>query len=395
MRDVLKTAARAIKQYFRTADIFLLAVCLASAVFGLVLISSAGRVVYVGSGESKRLADISGQILTVQSLAIFIGVVLYVVISCVPLDLIARLWKWILGFNVIFILLLFTPLGEEINGNRSWLVIPGFPMNIQPAEVVKVTFILLLAKQISMLSERKRINNPISAGMLFAHLGLMVGAIFLPSRDIGMIVIYTLIFFTMCLASQLHPLWMALYGVLMAGGIVLIWPFIGERQQNRFIYGFSPELDPLDVGYQPLQGKVAIGGGGLTGQGLYQGLQNMNGAPPEKQTDFIFCVAAEELGFIGCIVILLLLSIIVIRCLYVSTRAKTRLASVACVGVAGMILFQTIINVGMNLALTPVIGLTLPFFSYGGSSIITTFAAVGMVSSAYKHPKTHLLSDKV
>ncbi|MCL2747814.1 MAG: FtsW/RodA/SpoVE family cell cycle protein [Oscillospiraceae bacterium] len=396
MKAVLKAVGKAVGYFFRTADIFLLVLCLVCSAFGVALISSASRAVSLATESGGRvLTDISARTVTTQCVAIVIGVILFILLSCVPLDLITRFWKWILAFNILFVLLLFTPWGSLRGGNRSWLDIPGFPISIQPAEVVKVGFLLVLGRQISSFTERERLNSLPSAVLLAAHLGLMIGVVFFPSRDVGMIVVYLMIFFFMCLAGGLKFRWFAIAGVGLAVAGPAIWlsSLLSEQQKNRLLYGFSPELDPLNVGYQPIKAKIAIGGGGLMGQGLFNGIQNMQGSPPEKHTDFIFCVAAEELGFVGCLIILLLLSVIIIRCLYVSTRAKTQLASVVCVGVAGMLLFQTINNVGMNLALTPVIGLTLPFFSYGGSSIIATFAAMGLVSSAYRHPRTHLLSD--
>ena len=389
----MKAVWKAVGQFFRTADIFLLIVSLVASAYGIVLISSAGKVILVVTKSGERyLTDQSARLVTVQCVAVAIGFILFIVLSCVPLDFLSRFWKWVLAFNVAFILLLYI-WGMERGGNKSWLEIPGFPVAIQPAEVVKIGFILVLAKQISAFTERERLNSPPSAVLLVAHLGLMAGIIFMPSKDIGMIVMYTMIFFSMCLAGGLKLHWFALGSAALAGAAPILWNFIGENQQNRIMYGFNPDADPGETGYQAIHSRIAIGGGGMTGQGLYNGLQIQQGKLPEKQTDFIFSVAGEELGFIGCIAILLLLSVIVVRCLYVATRSKTQLASVVCVGVAGMILFQTIINVGMCLALTPVIGLTLPFFSYGGSSVITMFAAMGMVSSAHRHPKTHMLSD--
>ena len=390
----MKAIWKAVRDFFRTADIFLLIVCLLASVYGIILISSAGRAISVklSSGEFI-IVNRSAQFVTVQTISVVIGVVLFIVLSCLPLDLLARFWKWILVFNVIFILLLFTPLGKLVNGNRNWLVIPGFPVDIQPAEVVKVTFILVLAKQFAAFSERDKLNGLPSVALLVGHFVLMAGIIFLPSRDVGTIVVYALVFLSMCLAGGLKLRWFALGGAAIAGAVPILWNFLDPGQQARILYGFNPDLDPQNSGWQPIRSRIAIGGGGMTGQGLYNGVQNQQAKLPEKQTDFIFSVAGEELGFLGCLAILLLLSVIVIRCLYVATRSDTQLGAVVSVGIAGMILFQTVINVGMCLALTPVIGLTLPFFSYGGSSVITMFAAMGMVSSAYRHPKTYLLSD--
>lgn len=378
----MKEAWKAVGQFFKTADIFLLVVCLLASGFGLVLISSAGRTMEVGA---QRL-------LMVQGGAIAVGVILFVILSSIPLDMLSRLWPWILAFDVLVISLLLV-WGVERGGNRSWLEIPHFPVAIQPAEVAKIGFIIVLAKQITAFDQRERLNHILPVGLLAGHFGLMAGVIFVTSKDIGMIVVFSFIFLAMCLAGGLKLRWFAVAGALVAGATPLIWRAIGEVQRQRILIGFKPELDPLKYGWQALQSKLAIGGGKLTGQGLYKGVQSQLGTLPEKQTDFIFAVAGEELGLVGCMGILLLLSIIIVRCLYISTQAKTDIARLICVGVAGMTLCQTVINVGMCLALTPVIGLTLPFFSYGGSSIVTMFAAMGLVSSARRHPKTHWLRD--
>jgi rod shape determining protein RodA len=389
----MKTSWKAIKDFFKTADIFLLAVCLLAAAYGVVLISSAGRVMPISSDTGQTvMADNAARLVTVQCAAIAIGVMLFVVLSCVPLDLLARLWKWMLGFNLLFIALL-RVWGVEILGNRSWLKIPGFPVLIQPAEVVKATFILVLAKQLTESLRRERLNRLPSVALLAGHLGLMAGAVFLFSKDLGMVVVYVAIFFVMCLSGGLKLRWFAAAAAAVAAAAPFAWQALGENQRQRLLIGFNPSMDPLGYGWQATQSKIAIGGGQLTGQGLYSGVQIQLGRLSQKESDFIFAVAGEELGFVGCLLILFLLAVIILRCLYAATRAKTTLATVVCVGVAGMVLFQSVINVGMCLALTPVIGLTLPFFSYGGSSVITMFAAMGLVSSAYRHPRTHLLSD--
>jgi len=147
-----------------------------------------------------------------------------------------------------------------------------------------------------------------------------------------------------------------------------------------------------------MQSRLFIGSGKLFGQGLYNGtLTQHTGLTrlPEKHTDFIFAVAGEELGMMGCMVIMLLLVAVIVRCLYISTKAKSMLSSLVCVGVAGMLMFQTFVNIGMCIGVAPVIGITLPFFSYGGSSVLATFMAMGMVSSARMHPKIGWHTDDV
>ena len=151
---------------------------------------------------------------------------------------------------------------------------------------------------------------------------------------------------------------------------------------------FDHNLDPLGAGWQQTRSLLALGGGKLTGQGLFHGIQTQgeySGSLPFRYTDFIFSAIGEELGMLGCLAVLLLLAGIIVRCLMVARKARNTTESYVCVGVAAVLLFQTISNVGMCLFVLPVIGLTLPFFSYGGSSIVTLFAAMGMVSSVQSH----------
>jgi len=153
---------------------------------------------------------------------------------------------------------------------------------------------------------------------------------------------------------------------------------------------FNPELDPNGTGplYQTVRGLRSLTGGGLTGQGLFQGHRTQTpGALYAQHTDFIFCAIGEELGFVGCAMVLVLLFLIVGRCILVGIRSQDNLKRLVCFGVASALIFQIIVNVGMCLGVMPVIGLTLPFISYGGSSIITLYAMMGLVSGVHARPK--------
>ena len=173
-------------------------------------------------------------------------------------------------------------------------------------------------------------------------------------------------------------------------GCVLLYKLgkIPTYMVERFKVIFDHSYDPLGKGWQQTRSLLAIGSGGWWGQGLYQGTQTQSGAGnslPKRHTDFIFSVAGEELGFWGCIRIIALLFAIVARCFQISRETQSAFAAYVCVGMAGMLMFQTIENIGMCLFVMPVIGLTLPFFSYGGSSIVTLFAAMGIVSGIKMH----------
>ena len=194
------------------------------------------------------------------------------------------------------------------------------------------------------------------------------------------------IFLGMFFASGVS-LWWILAGAAVIGvSLPFIWRMLPEYMQMRFLVVIDDQIDPLGVGYQAARSKIALGSGQAFGQGLYSGTQTQKGLLPEKHNDFIYAVAGEELGFVGCVAIILLLVAIIVRCLWVATRARNGMGSLVCVGVASMMIFQVFANIGMCVGLMPVIGITLPFFSYGGSSVMTTFMAMGLVSSVKRHP---------
>ena len=370
-------------EFVRQADMVLLSLCVLSTLYGIVLISSATR--YMGEERSLRL-------LLVQTAAMGIGIMLYIFFSLIDVEDLIRKWKWMLVFNVGFICLLRTPFGvDDGTGNLAWLKFPGVPVSIQPAEIVKITFVLLLAKQLEWtLRERKELKSLASVSFPTGHLIFMVVLIYLISGDMGSALVYIFIFACVLLAAGAAWRWFALGGGGGVLGCFILYRLgkIPVYMVERFKVIFDHEYDKLGKGWQQTRSLLAIGSGGWWGQGLYQGTQTQSSAGnslPKRHTDFIFSVAGEELGFFGCVAIIILLFAIVFRCFQVSRKTHSPFAAYVCVGMAGMLMFQTIENVGMCLFVMPVIGLTLPFFSYGGSSIVTLFAAMGIVSGIKMH----------
>lgn len=375
---MLKRIKESFLDILRQADWLLLCLCCCASVYGLVMVASATN--YIGSSK----------MVVVQACAIALGVCIYFLMSQIDLTEAAKRWKWLLGFGVVFFLLLKTPLGIENNGNRAWIGISGFPVNIQPAEVVKLTFMLVLAKQLVWLKEQRDLRSLKSILFLGGHLLLMVGLYYVISSDMGSALVYVFIFACMAFVAGVAIHWFVL--ALLGGGIgfYLLWELdkIPDYMKERFRVVFDHDLDPLNAGWQQTRSLLALGGGKLTGQGLFNGIQTQSeyaGSLPFRYTDFIFSAIGEELGMLGCLAVLLLLGAIIVRCLVVARNARNRTEAYVCVGVAGMLIFQTVSNIGMCLFVMPVIGLTLPFFSYGGSSIVTLFAAMGMVSSVQSH----------
>ena len=370
----MKKLLRAAALFLKKADVFLLILCLACAVYGTVLISSAA-----GSYGS-------GHYLAVQISAIVIGVALFMLFTLVDLDIIADKWFWLLLFNIAFISTLFVwgRAGDTVN--RGWLRFG--PIGIQPSEIVKVTFIIITAKLMNAMRRRRRLNSFVSLFLLALHFLLIFALILVASSDLGSAMVYFFIFVLMLFGGGIKLRWFAIGAALTAAAVPLAWKYVLKPYQKlRIIAPYDPSVDPtgLDVLWHTNQSRAAITGGGLTGQGLGHGYLSQSEYLPGKHTDFIFAVAGEELGLIGCIVIIVLLTAVIVRCIYIGVRSNDYLYTVACFGIAGMMICQTFENIGMCLGLTPVIGITLPFFSYGGSSIISLFSAMGIVSGARMH----------
>ncbi len=373
-----------IRDFFRKGDLVLLALCLLASGFGLVLIFSATQ--YYPSGPTRFLL--------IQSLAIVLGVVAYMLLTMVDFRLfVEKNWKLLLAFNVLFILLLLTPLGTDHDmGNLNWLDIPGLPVDIQPNEVVKLPFILMLSYQISRIQERDRdISSLPSLLQIGGHAVFMLGLIAAVCGDFGMCVVYLFIFAFMAWASGVKLRWFILVGGGAVLAAVILWLFVlpetslwSDYRIMRFRVVFDHDLDPQGMGFQQECSIRAIGAGQLFGCGYLNGPRTQaaySSALPSRYNDFIFAVCGEELGMAGCLLLLVVLCGVVIRCLWVGRQASSPFDAYVCVGMAGMLLIQITLNVGMCLYILPVMGLTLPFISYGGSSILTLYAAMGIVSS--------------
>lgn len=370
---MLKRIKESIIEVIQGADLILLGLCCTASLYGIAMIFSATRY-----NEDNRKV-------LVQTAALLIGIVVYFAISMIDLELLMKRWKWIAAFNAGFILLLLTPFGREQDGNRAWLKFPFLPVSIGPAEVVKITFIILLAWQFQWLLEEKRdLKSFSSAFMAAGHAFGMAGLYFIISRDMGNAMMFVLIFVVMAFVSGFALRWFVLLGAAGTIGGIAVWTLdlLPSYMKNRFLVLFDHSYDVQNQGYQQTRSLLTIGGGGFWGQGYLHGTQTQagTGSIPARHTDLIFAVIGEELGFVGATLAILILVAIIIRVVIVGRRSGSMFHTCVCVGIASMLAFQMIINIGMCLFIMPVIGLTLPFFSYGGSSIVTLFAAMGFVS---------------
>lgn len=335
-------------------------------------------------------------------------------------------WHWI-TYGVMNVVLLAVPfLGTEVNGAKSWLYLGNF--GFQPSEFAKIALIITLA---AALQEHGASRIP----MVIKTLGITGSSwvIIMLQPDLGTSLVFIAITLGMLYWANANPGWLLLlvspiisailfgvflpswfawiavvvlvawftlpwqrYGALGFAGVNLVAGGLGNfvwsnvlkaYQRDRLSLFLDPDKDPLGGGYHLIQSRIAIGAGQLFGRGLNQGTQTQLNFIPEQQTDFIFSAIGEELGFVGCLVVLICFWLISLRLVIIAQNAKDNFGSLLAIGVLSMIVFQVLINIGMTIGLAPVTGIPLPWLSYGRSSLITNFIALGIVESVanYRH----------
>ncbi len=360
-----------VKRYFRSTDWILYLATAVASIYGIILVYSACLNLSTGSRNFM-----------VQCIGVAVGIVAMVVISLIDYRLFGDLWLIVFGVTcaalVITILIGTGPTGS---GNRNWINLGFF--NLQTSEFTKYTFIVMIAALIDRFGEA--INR-------FTNILIIVGCVgvtcvlLLVTGDLGMTVIYFCIAVIMLFCAGLK-IW---YFLLALGGICAVFPLawkfvLKDYMKQRILVGFNPQLDPAGYGYQAIQGSTAIGSGGFSGNGFGNGTMIQSGSVPAHWTDFIASVAGEEFGFIGMVLLITVLLAVMFRIWQLSRNAGNTMGSMICIGVFGVFLVQTFVNIFMCIGMFPVIGITLPFFSYGGSSILSTFCAIGLVQSVVRH----------
>ena len=281
------------------------------------------------------------------------------------------------------LLLVLTPVGSTVNGSHSWILLPG-GFSVQPSELAKAALCLGLAIILGERLDRGAQPDARDLGLAVVVAALPVGLVML-QPDLGSALVLGALAFGVLAVAGTPKRWLAAGLALVAAAVVLALttPVLSQYQRDRLTAFVDPQADPQGIGYQTRQVRLAIGSGGWDGAGLFHGTQTQGRFIPEQQTDFVFSVAGEELGFIGAAGLLLLLGFLVLRAVVVAVRAPDAFGRLMAVGVAAWLLFQTFENVGMNLGITPVTGLPLPFLSYGGSSMFACWLGIGLVNNAH------------
>ncbi|MFJ9349827.1 rod shape-determining protein RodA [Streptomyces sp. NPDC101237] len=287
------------------------------------------------------------------------------------------------GLSLLGILAVLTPLGSTVNGAHSWIVLGG-GFSLQPSEFVKITIILgmamILAARVDAGDKKYPDHRTVLQALGLASVPILV-VLLMP--DLGSVMVMVIIILAVLLSSGASNRW--IFGLLATGllGAIAVWQLhiLDEYQINRFAAFANPELDPAGVGYNTNQARIAIGSGGLTGAGLFHGSQTTGQFVPEQQTDFVFTVAGEELGFAGAGLIIVLLGVVLWRACRIARETTELYGTVVAAGIVAWFAFQAFENIGMTLGIMPVTGLPLPFVSYGGSSMFAVWVAVGLLQS--------------
>ena len=364
-----------IRRYLRRVDLFMLLLCAACSVLSVVVLMSIGQT-QLGSNNKA----------SVQLIASLLGMMLAAVFSTADYHALARAWPlhgvvaWGLVLPTLFLHNVNTGLltvGYDAGGtsNYSWYRVGG--MTFQPAELAKISFILTLALHLSRV--RGQVNRPRNLLLVLLHILLPVAAIHIQGDD-GTALVFLGIGLVMVFAGGISG-WLVAGGLAAAGGgaalLLKLRPGLLKGYQAKRIFAvLDPENPALaDIAYQQNKGAMAIGTGGLTGTGLW----GEHVFVPNSWNDFIFSYLANAMGFVGAVTVLLLLLGISVRILLAALQSTDALGRYLCVGIFAALFWQCIINLGMNLQVLPVIGVTLPFFSAGGSSVVMVYLCVGLV----------------
>ena len=361
------------KKLLKHINIYIPILVLSLIIIGLFVISSA-----TGMADGNHQPFIRTQIA-----AVVLGIILIILLLFVDYRIFKDYDIIIYALTIIMLGFIFV-LGITVSGGRRWLSIG--PVNFQPSEVSKIFMILFLASYLDRNRKNLESLKDLFKSLLFIFPPFIL---IILQNDLGTALVLMFIFVVMYYAAggkSKHIL------LVFGGGFLIVvliitshvifetpLPFLQQYQLNRLIAFVNPNIDPFGIGYNIIQSKIAIGSGLLTGRGFLSGPQTQLNFLPEKHTDFIFAVLGEEFGFIGVAVVLIIYLLLLLQILKVAARAKDGFGQLITIGVMGLFLFHVLENVGMVLGIMPITGIPLPFISYGGSSMVISLIAIGLV----------------
>ncbi|HBN86054.1 MAG TPA: rod shape-determining protein RodA [Clostridiales bacterium] len=354
--------------HLRKFDYILFFTVIAITAFGLVSLKSATYSMKYGAGiyKTQIYMAVAGTVI-----ALFLNFIDYRIYKTFAL--------YLYGASVLMLLaVFFVGSGSDEVGAGSWLSIPGL-FKFQPSEIAKIMYVLLIALIFEKLSTVENKAKYFIMLMIFAV--IPVGLIF-KEPDAGTALAFVVSFIIMLFVYGIKARFILIGGGIIGASIPIAWRFILKPyQKNRILSIFQPELQTADDLYQINKAKTAISSGQWFGQGLFKGIQTQNNGIPIKESDFIFSVIGEEMGFVGVGVLLVLFTVLIIRIFYIAATAEDLYGTFVASGIGGIYLYHFLQNVGMNIGLLPITGIPLPFVSAGGSAMITNFIAMGIVLS--------------
>ena len=333
--------------------------------FGLVILSSATHATTTGSYAQ----------LYKQAIAFGLGITLIIIILCFDYNFLGKYYKALYIASIVLLAMVWIPgLGKSMGGARSWLNLG--PLDFQTSELVKLTFILSYAK---IVEEKRGKLNTIQDLIPLGLYALPIVGLLIIQPDLGTTIVFCCIIAGMLFTAGLNDKIIKRSIIIVVVAAPLMYLMMADHQKIRIEAFLHPDDPTLPGNYQVMQSMIAIGSGGIKGKGLYQGTQNQNDFLPVQDSDFIFAVIGEELGVWGMAIIMILYAFFLIRMLTIAREAKDFYGTLIVVGVMCMFAYQIMQNIGMTVAVIPVTGVTLPFVSYGGSSLMTSLANLGLV----------------
>ena len=352
------------RRIFQNFDWTLLVLVLSICAIGILNIYSAGY-----AASERQFPFYLKQI---QWIAL--GLLIMMVIFFIDYRLIIKGAYVIYGISVVLLALVYI-YGYTMHGSQRWLAFGGFIF--QPSELMKLTIIIALARYF----DDHKSNEPYKLKELFVPFLIVIAPflLILKQPDLGTALIIMIIFASIIFFVGVN--WKS-FLIVLAGGLILIpigWLFLKDYQKERLISFFNPENDPLGAGYHIIQSMIAVGSGGFFGKGFLNGSQTQLKFLPEQQTDFVFSVFAEEWGFIGGMVLIIMFISLILWGLKIALHARDLLGTIIAFGITALISWEVIINIGMVLGILPVVGIPLPFLSYGGSAMVSLMTAMGLL----------------
>jgi rod shape determining protein RodA len=361
----------------RRLDWALLLAVLALCLIGTTLVWSATHQAAVESGGDP-LAFVKRNLINIG-----VGLVLGTVAALFDYRSLRVYAPVVYVLSLIGLVAVLSPIGSTINGSHSWIVLPaGF--SVQPSELAKVALVVGMAMLLSEKRDAEDVPRNTDVMLVLAFSAVPLALVML-QPDLGTALVISALVLGVIAVSGASIRWVLglVLGAVLTAFVAIQVGFLKEYQLERFTSFLDPAADPKGAGYNVRQAQIAIGSGGVHGQGLLEGAQTQGQFVPEQQTDFIFTVAGEELGFVGAMGLVLLLGIVLWRAMRIAVRAEDLYGRLVATGVLCWFTFQAFENIGMTLGIMPVTGVPLPFVSYGGSSMFANLVAIGLLQNVH------------